>query len=305
MDKQQIKTFITLAQTLNFTKTAEELYITQPTVSRQIDNLEREWGIKLFLRTKRDVKLTEEGRIMESKCRQADAMIEAAIQEAQNYAKRRPCNVNIGVLEISDIEPLIMNAVDDLEANFENINVNIEKRSFSELRGRLLNEQLDLAFTLDFEANHLKNVEHALIAPLSSVFVISDRHPLWRKDCLNIADFDNQTFILPELTDSPGRLESLQGICSSLGIKERQVLFAPNLESVLFAIRNGKGVGVLDSSVKSIYESRYRFLPLPADKGPLHLVMAWKSGSNNPALPTVIRTFTKKASSQTYYANFE
>ena len=62
MTTKQIDCCIELAKTLNFSRAAENLFISQSTLSQQIMNLESELGVKLFLRTTRDVQITEAGR---------------------------------------------------------------------------------------------------------------------------------------------------------------------------------------------------------------------------------------------------
>ena len=61
MDIQTLKTFITLAETKNFTKTANQLFVAQSTVTNRINELEKELKFNLFSRTNRSVKLTSEG----------------------------------------------------------------------------------------------------------------------------------------------------------------------------------------------------------------------------------------------------
>src|SRR5262245_1018241 len=64
MDAQQLKLFLDLVNTRNFTKVSELNYLTQPAVSHQIQRLEHELGARLFERTKRKVVLTEEGHLL-------------------------------------------------------------------------------------------------------------------------------------------------------------------------------------------------------------------------------------------------
>lgn len=62
MHLNQIKSFITVSQVLNFTNAARQNGVPQSTISRQINDLEQQLGVKLFYRTRRDVRLTQEGR---------------------------------------------------------------------------------------------------------------------------------------------------------------------------------------------------------------------------------------------------
>ena len=62
MHLNQIKSFLTVSKMLNFTNAARQNGVPQSTISRQISDLEQQLGVRLFYRTKRDVRLTEEGR---------------------------------------------------------------------------------------------------------------------------------------------------------------------------------------------------------------------------------------------------
>ena len=62
MDLNQIRSFLAVTQTLNFTNAARQNGVPQSTISRQISDLESQLGVRLFYRTRRDVQLTQEGR---------------------------------------------------------------------------------------------------------------------------------------------------------------------------------------------------------------------------------------------------
>lgn len=66
MDIFRLKVFLTAAQTLNFSRTAEQLYISQPAVSKHIGELELHFGVKLFVRRGSHLELTDAGRLLEA-----------------------------------------------------------------------------------------------------------------------------------------------------------------------------------------------------------------------------------------------
>ena len=85
MTDMQIKMFMELTRSLSFSKTAETFFTTQPTISRQIRMLEEEWGIRLFDRNKRQVKLTKAGKVMADFFDEHDDGLKKALQKAKRY----------------------------------------------------------------------------------------------------------------------------------------------------------------------------------------------------------------------------
>ena len=67
MDIQQIQYFLDVAKTEHMTKSSERLHIAQPALSRSISRLEREFGVQLFARKGRGIKLTTEGKLLQQK----------------------------------------------------------------------------------------------------------------------------------------------------------------------------------------------------------------------------------------------
>jgi len=84
MTNSQIDFFLAVAKNLSFSKAAKELYTTQPTVSRQIQMLEKEWGILLFERNTKEVKLTPAGMYMQKECIKSNEKLKAKIEKAKS-----------------------------------------------------------------------------------------------------------------------------------------------------------------------------------------------------------------------------
>ena len=86
MNTAQIRCFLAVADTLNFARAAEQLHLTQPAVTHQIQTLEQELGVKLFARTTRTVRLTEEGGLFLADARGLDALAARAQVSAADLA---------------------------------------------------------------------------------------------------------------------------------------------------------------------------------------------------------------------------
>ncbi len=95
MNIQQLKCFITLARTLNFSETAKQLFLTQPSISRQIKNLENEIGVRLFERSSRNVCLTPAGRSFYIDAQDMLSHMERSLGRAWNAAHSYLRNLEI------------------------------------------------------------------------------------------------------------------------------------------------------------------------------------------------------------------
>src|SRR5699024_7641200 len=96
MNTFQLSCFLAVAEYLNFSQAAQSLHVTHPAVSQQIQSLEKELNVKLFRRTTRSVKLTEEGKIFLNDARQIVAVSERAKKRFDGAAPRLIETVSLG-----------------------------------------------------------------------------------------------------------------------------------------------------------------------------------------------------------------
>ncbi|MBP2639015.1 MAG: transcriptional regulator, LysR family, partial [Firmicutes bacterium] len=81
MEIRQLKYFLAVAEEGQITKAAEKLHITQPPLSQQIILLENELGVKLFQRTKKQIRLTEAGRSLQNRAEQMIELLKTTVEE--------------------------------------------------------------------------------------------------------------------------------------------------------------------------------------------------------------------------------
>jgi DNA-binding transcriptional LysR family regulator len=96
MELRHIRSFLSLAKTLNFSRTAEIIHISQPALSLQIQALEDEIGAKLFERDRRKTVLTSAGTAFQREATGGLAQLEQAVQSARLAAKGKVGVVRIG-----------------------------------------------------------------------------------------------------------------------------------------------------------------------------------------------------------------
>lgn len=132
MTTQQIGYFLKLAEELNYTKVAQLFFITQPTLSKQIVNLENELKITLFIRDHNSVKLTPAGKRFYTRMKPIFADMMDAIRDAQTYEDNRE-TLTIGVQEEQLMSNALTLALNELRSEYPNLNVSIHKANIEEL----------------------------------------------------------------------------------------------------------------------------------------------------------------------------
>ncbi|SHJ68542.1 LysR family transcriptional regulator [Parasporobacterium paucivorans] len=299
MNRQQLEMFMSVARHLNFTKAAAEFYTSQPTISRQISLLEEEWGFPLFLRNRKEVRLTPGGVIMLNRAKESLAAIDAGIRENQELEQGKSGELLIGCLETMDTSTFVVPTAAYFNKMNPNIKVGIERRSFSELRDKLDAGTLDIIFTFDFEIQNMNNVLYDKFCSIGAGILYSKNHPVAEKENVHWTDFRDETFILPYPSDSPGRKEDLERI---LGYACADIMYVPNLESQVLNVRAGNGVALMDTSITQTRdEEHYCFYPFPDKMAPLSIMYAWKQDNLSPALALYIGILFLKEDIDVFY----
>jgi DNA-binding transcriptional LysR family regulator len=98
MELRHLRYFVAVAEELNFTRAAENLHLSQPSLTRQIRNLEDELGVRLMNRTKNQVSLTEEGKSFLGDAKRLVAASLESVKAVQRFSRGESGQLNLGYL---------------------------------------------------------------------------------------------------------------------------------------------------------------------------------------------------------------
>ncbi len=202
MDLQGLNIFIQVAELSNFTKAGEKLGYSQPTVSFQIKQLEKELGVKLFDRIGHTVSLTDEGRaaldFAQRICNISNEMVEGAgKQEVVG-------NVRLGMAD-SLCPPLIAKRFVEFRKKYPKVAIHIKTGGTKELFELLDHNEVDIVCTLDspiYNTNYKTIGEETINVNL----VVSKDNPLAKKEKVTIEELMEQPFFTTEQGISYNRI---------------------------------------------------------------------------------------------------
>ena len=265
MNDLQIDYFMAVATNLSFTKTSEELFVSQPAISRQISQLEKELGCKLFRRSNQGTELTEEGRLYYDLFSKYKAEFINTRMKAESITGRNRAVIRVGFLEGWDLFKIIPPMMERYNAVYPDSEVVINCCGVKELSTGLLTDSLDIVVTMENSIRMYSEFESSKVAEIGKILVFSSNHPLAARPVkeLSLGDFRNDLFIAPwEIVDKM-IVEAISNYTRPYGFIPK-VRFVKNHESTITCVRNNMGVTIADEWVWAKGAEDLRWIPFNA-----------------------------------------
>ena len=280
-----------MAKCQSFTKAAEILFVTQPALSRQINAMEKELNMQLFIRTTRQVKLTPPARILLREFEKIYNAYNLAVADAWNSFQGLSGDLNIGILEGTYMGDLFPGILTYLAEAYPNIKINLHNYSFKMLVQKLYQEELDIIFTLLFDVKDRDMLEYKVIEHTKDHMVVHRNHRLADAGKAVLSDFSEDTLIMVSPDDSMESPRLILDACKTAGFTPK-VRYASSLSEEMLLVEAGLGVCILDSrnTLSMNNNPSVRFLDIPTISDP-SLTMAWHSQHYNPMKDVFIQHF--------------
>lgn len=287
----QIDYFIAVAHHLNFTKAAKSLYISQPSLSKQVALLEQEIGVQLLYRTKRTVRLTPAGIILLKELSDIKQRLNVAFEKSRQSGLGENSPITIGCLDAMNTDIFIPELLNRFKEQHPNVKIILERHSFRLLREKVLDGTLDIIFTLSFEIDSTLEIASDVLYDLVGSIFMSSSNPLAKRESLSLKDLKNENFVMISRDESPRGFDGVIKICRDNGFTPNIVKQLPNIESLLMCVESGLGVTVLDSNVRLHNKDKFKIFEIVDDY--ISIVMAWKKDNMDPAIPFFISSLLK------------
>jgi DNA-binding transcriptional LysR family regulator len=276
---QQIEAFLIAAQTLNLTKAAESLLITQSALSRTLQRFEEGIHLQLFTRSNQGLALTTEGKYLYSTMVKLHENMNKTIQTAQNISTAQAKTLRI-------VAPSSFDAAADFDRikgivrlyqnEFPNVLLIESLCDFKELRQTIEYGDCDLAFTQDFSVIDIPGLSFKRISKFGMYLAMSAHHPLAGLDEPDFTALGSEMFYTVPIPDSAD-INNIEARCRRLGFTPKGLEYVPNFQTLLRNIRQGKGMAMC-GRFNYIGHNDIKYYPLPASENQFYVVVAWRTG---------------------------
>jgi DNA-binding transcriptional LysR family regulator len=296
MELRHLRYFVAVADALNFTRAAEKLRVAQPSLTRQIHNLEDELGVRLLDRSKNRIALTEEGKGFLLDARRLLALSLESVQAVQRFSRGESAQLNLGYLFKFNFD-LLPATLATLNQICPEIAVNLFDMSPAEQLRALEARKIDLGFVglrpRDAGQN-LAVLTWECVAHHDVVVVLQARHPLAKKRQILMRDLKPFFFVALSEKTHPGSRDWLRALCEEAGFTPR-ILQDVDLETgIMTFVAEGLGVTLAPEQIKNLPHPGVVFRPL-AMTAKADFWIAWHNGNRSKALARYIEIVKNKA----------
>ena len=239
-----LRYFLAVAEELHFGRAAARLYISQPSLSTQIQKLEDSLGTPLFVRTSRHVELTLAGRALLDEARLVLATMERAVERVRLAGAGLAGTVRLGYAPPASFETLalLLGAVSE---DSPNVTVVPSEHFSAEVPARVLAGDIDVGIALHPE--RMSGVESEPLRVESVAAVLGESHPFAARRSIRLSELADETLLLFPRELAPAYYDRIIAACERAGVRPR-VTALRNPAASLARLLTVREVGLIPAS---------------------------------------------------------
>jgi LysR family hca operon transcriptional activator len=281
MELRHLRYFVAVAEEGSLTVAAERrLHTAQPSLSRQIRDLEYEVGVALFVRSVRGIELTAAGRAFLEHARLALGETQAAIDAARRAAQPAKPSFALGFLTGQELQ-WMPEAMRILRNELPNIDITVSSQTSPELADSLTRGRLDLAFLRPEAA--MPTLEYKVVTREPIVVVMPSDHRLAARDAIAIEDIAAETFLGMSKT-APALQLVINDYLRRAGIGIHAKHEVDNLGMAISLVASTRGVTLLPAYARNFLPWSVTSRPLEGETPTIDLVIGYQKANRSPIL---------------------
>lgn len=293
MNLNQMRYFVSVAETGNFTKAAANHYISQTAITQQIHALEEIIGAKLFDRNSRPVTLTPAGKVFLKEAREILARTDAALLRTREATTGLEGELHLGFTkgyEHSDLPKFLRS----FHQEYPNVLISCYRCDTDMLAAGLIKGEYDMIFTWDSTNLRMEeNIEMRVMERVPLRVALYSSHPLARKKTLSRKDLkqENILFMSPSGTGESFGDAFYIRLYQEAGYQPNIILRSNDMESILMMVAAEEGISIVPEYTHpwDVGTENVVFVPLSGEGETEEILIAWRKSDANPALKHFIQ----------------
>jgi DNA-binding transcriptional LysR family regulator len=253
MELRHLRYFVAVAEEEHMTRAAKRLGIQQPPLTHQVQVLEKELGVQLFIRESRRIHLSPAGKLFLRDARSILANVEQSIQRVQRFDLGEEGSIRLGFTSSTSMHQITPELVRAFREAYPLISVEIEEGAAHDLINTLEQENIDIAFSRS-SLRPYPGIASVELLKEDMVIAIPMNHPLSQvpNDTLRLTDLKNENFIFYQQVNGSGIKEILIEECAKVGFEPKSASIVYRIIGAIHIVATGLGISIVPSSMQAI-----------------------------------------------------
>lgn len=291
MDINRLNEFIVLATHLNYSKAANQLFLTQPALSRHIHDLEETLGAKLFIRDTHNVHLTPVGKLFYQEACEIIEKYEHALEVVKESISSTTGEIKLGFLSAAT-KPFLSNFCMYYNNIHPEVKLSLCAGDLDPLVELLNENELDCIFASNVGIGQIPDFMSQTLLNCRMILITRPDNPLAKKESITFHDLDNEPMIFFSKKNSPITYDFHVGLFKKNGLRCNVVQEVPNVETGIFYTNLGVGNFILPDHCAELAEGLV-CIPIEGDMAVVELNLVWKKDNTNTLLPSFQKEFAE------------
>lgn len=296
MELRHLRYFVMAAEEANISRAAARLNVSQPAVSRQIKDLEEEFGVVLFEREPSGLRLTRAGESALAHAREILRQSSVMVESMEALAKRSHfVSIKVGFLPTA-LPGFLAEGMRKFNRAYRDVCVQIFEMTPSEQEVALRNGEIDVALIGDPSQEVRREFEIETVRKTEMAIVVPDDHRLAGRKALDLAELGEETFLSLSEKHFPSRPKLLADLFSRAGIDPEVSIRANGLSELLGLVGGGAGVAVAPADLEQLPHGGVVFIRMKKPRLTLLFSAAWRRGGDSAAARKFVEMLRKEDS---------
>lgn len=275
LELRRLHAFVAIAQEGHITRAAERLGMQQPPLTRLLQGLESELGVKLVERLPRGVRLTTAGQALLEEAQAVLARADGVAEVVRRADRGEQGRLGIGFTSSAALHPFVPRVLRQFRETLPGVAVVLEEAGTGELMDALVHERLDAAFVRS-PLSGTPALQAVPILEEPMLLAMPMEHPLARgpEAPLPLSALAGEAFVLYRRRVGLGLYDAILVACREAGFSPRVVQEAPRMAATLSLVAAGLGVSIVPASMRRLRGDGIAYRALsecPGLSAPLHL----------------------------------
>lgn len=279
MELRHLRYFVTVAEELNFRRAAARLRVAQPSISRQIRDLEDELGFRLFDRVAKTIRLTDAGRAFLNEAQAVLQRAADAVRAARAVATGQQDKLHVGYAPSLTVE-ILPQALRKFQEQMPGVRVMLHDLSTQEMLDALRHDCLDVALLIRPPKSALRGLRFEELRRYPLCVATATSHPLARRRQVSLSAVANERLIVYSRTGYPEYHDDLAALIAKPQIAEEH----DSATSLIAAIEAGRGVAIVPQCFACLAGRRLKVRPLTPAPPPLVVGAVCRTTTHPPTL---------------------